>query len=85
MSLVLPLKDHEVYCQKPLKDLPEEHFNFCHYLILLSIFQTLEVMNVGGWFFFKIFLDILVIYLWYDCLFAHIKHTQMVLIKVAEC
>ena len=48
MRLVLPAKDHELYSQKLLKDLPKEHRNFRHYLVLISIFQTLLVMNVGG-------------------------------------
>ena len=46
MRLVLPVKDHEIYSQKPLKDRPKEHRSFLHYLGLFSTFQTLLVMNV---------------------------------------
>ena len=48
MRLALPVKDNELYSQKPLKDLPKEHQNFYHYLVLLSIFQTLLAINVGN-------------------------------------
>ena len=33
MGLVLPVKYHELYTQKSLKDLPKEHGNFHHYLV----------------------------------------------------
>ena len=49
----MPVKDHELYSQKPLKDLPKEHHNFRHYLVFLSIFQKLLVMNIGSWLFLK--------------------------------
>ena len=39
MGLVLPVKDHGLYSQKPLKDLPKEHRNFRHYLVLFPIFK----------------------------------------------
>ena len=41
MRLVLSVKDHELYSQKLMKDLPKEHGNFRHYLVLFSILQTL--------------------------------------------
>ena len=63
MRFVLPVKDHELYSQKPLKDLPKEHHNFRHYLVLFSIFQKLLVMNVGSLIFFEILPDILTVYL----------------------
>ena len=81
MHLVLPVKDHKLYCQKPLKDLPKEHHSLRHYLVFLSIFQTLLVMNVGIWIFFQILHDNLTLYLWYDYLIVHIKYAQMLLIK----
>ena len=48
MRLVLSVKDHELYSQKILKDLPKEQRSFRHYLALFSILQTLLVMNVGN-------------------------------------
>ena len=39
---------------------------------------------LGAEFFFQIFANILTVYIWYDYLFAHIKHVQKILVKVAE-
>ena len=45
MRLALSVKDHEPYSQNSLKVPSKEHRNFRHYLVPLSIFQTL-VMNL---------------------------------------
>ena len=48
MRLVLPVKVHELYSQKLLKDPPKELRNFRHYLLLFSTFQMLLAMNAGS-------------------------------------
>ena len=48
MRLVLPVKDHKLYSQKLLKDLPKEHRSFLHYLVLMEIksIKTLSFIKI---------------------------------------
>ena len=48
MRLVLLVKDHQLYNQRFLIDLPKEHRSFRHYPVVYSILQSLPLMNVGS-------------------------------------
>ena len=47
MRLVKPVKNHALYSQKPLKDLPKQHRNFRHYLE--RFFRFLNVASNECW------------------------------------